>query len=164
MNLQALLLKQGFLDRNIRKRSGDVLSVDSKIELALLVEISELANEVQSFKYWKMHKNINKNKIYEEWADCFHFALMLERKRKQVRFTINPLLWFDEIPQSIIHDNEALTEAFRYAFSCIVNNTDLCPLKTVIRLGFQIGMNIEEMVEEYNKKWEKNLQRQKNNY
>lgn len=164
MNLQVLLLKQGFLDKNIKKRSGDVPDIENKMELALLVELAELANEVQSFKYWKQSKKMDESKIREEWADCLHFALMLERKRKQVKFTINPNLWFEEIPKSLIGDNEALTEAFRDAYSLIINKVDLCPLKTIIRLGYQLGMNDDDMVSEYNKKWEKNLQRQKNNY
>lgn len=164
MNLQVLLLKQGFLDKNIKKRAGEVPELENKMELALLVELAELANEVQSFKYWKQSKKMDESKIREEWADCLHFALMLERKRKQVTFTINPNLWFDEIPKSLLDDNEALTDAFRDAYKFIVNKEDLCPLKTIIRLGYQLGMTDENMVSEYNKKWEKNLQRQKNNY
>lgn len=164
MNLQVLLLKQGFLDKNIKKRSGKVPELENKIELALLVELSELANEVQSFKYWKLNKKIDESKIREEWADCLHFALMIERKRKQVKFAINPNLWFEQIPESLLGDNEALTNAFTEAYMHILNKTDLCPLKTVIRLGYQLGMTDDDMVVEYNKKWEKNLQRQKHNY
>ena len=115
MNLQVLLLKQGLLDKSIRKRSGNVPVIEEKMELALLVELAELANEVQSFKYWKLNKKVDESKMKEEWADCLHFALMIERKRKQVRFTMDPLLWFDEIPTSLIDDAEAMTEAFRQA-------------------------------------------------
>lgn len=164
MNLQVLLLKQGLLDKSIRKRSGNVPDIEEKMELALLVELAELANEVQSFKYWKLNKKVDESKMKEEWADCLHFALMIERKRKQVRFTMDPLLWFDEIPTSLIDDTEAMTEAFKEAYAMIINKSDLCPLKTIIRIGFQIGMSKDEMVEEYNKKWQKNLKRQKENY
>lgn len=164
MNLQALILKQGILDRNIKKRTGVTPEIEEKIELALLVELGELANEVQSFKYWKLNKNQDYSKIKEEWADCLHFALMIERRRKQVRTVINPLLWFDEIPTSLMNNPEEMTCAFKDAFSMIINNTDLCPLKTIIRLGFQVGMTEKEMVAEYDKKWQKNLTRQKENY
>ncbi|MCS4537019.1 MULTISPECIES: dUTP diphosphatase [unclassified Mycoplasma] len=41
--------------------------------LAVLVEFSEFANEIQSFKYWKKHKNINHDAALEEFADVLHF-------------------------------------------------------------------------------------------
>lgn len=164
MNLKVLLKKQGMLDNTIRLRTGIVRQRNQKNEMALLVELGELANEVQSFKYWKLNKTIDFSKIKEEWADCLHFALMIERVKRNVRHTVDTTTWFDELPQSLIDDDEAITEAFSTAFDLIINRKDISPIKTIIRLGYQLGMTDDEMVEEYNKKWEKNLKRQKDKY
>ena len=43
--------------------------------LALLVEIGELANEVQSFKYWNHKKATSKELILEEYADVLILTL-----------------------------------------------------------------------------------------
>ncbi|MDI4567847.1 MAG: hypothetical protein E7Y34_02065, partial [Mycoplasma sp.] len=45
--------------------------------LALIVELSELANEIAFFKYWKKNKNLNQDKINEEFVDGIHFFASL---------------------------------------------------------------------------------------
>ncbi|MEG0124046.1 MAG: dUTP diphosphatase [Malacoplasma sp.] len=46
-----------------------------KKKLALIVELSELANEVKVFKYWSVNKNIDHEKALFEYVDCMHFIL-----------------------------------------------------------------------------------------
>lgn len=164
MNLKVLLKKQGMLDDTIRLRSGIVRQRNQKNEMALLVELGELANEVQSFKYWKLNKTIDFSKIKEEWADCLHFALMIEISKRKVGYIVDTTTWFDELPRSLIDDDEAITKAFSTAFELIINRKEISPIKTIIRLGYQLGMTDDEMAEEYNKKWEKNVKRQEDKY
>lgn len=45
-----------------------------KNKLELLVELGELANETKCFKYWS-NKDIDKEKIKEEYADCLIMVL-----------------------------------------------------------------------------------------
>ncbi len=45
--------------------------------LALLVEISELANETRCFKFWSYKGASEKSKILEEYVDGIHFFLSL---------------------------------------------------------------------------------------
>lgn len=51
-------------------QNGDML-------IACLVEIGELANELSFFKYWKKNKNVNMDKVKDEYADVMHFILAL---------------------------------------------------------------------------------------
>lgn len=68
----------------------------SKKRLALLVELSELANEMpKSFKYWSKKEN-NYEKALVELVDCFHFVLSIGvgfqrvpyRRVEDVRYTL----------------------------------------------------------------------------
>lgn len=69
-----VLEMQKKLDEVIYRNAGITRFPIKETKIALLVEIGELANEVQDFKYWKKHKNVDKKKVLEEWADCMHFA------------------------------------------------------------------------------------------
>jgi len=77
--LKKLQLEQAKLDQFIvqKKNLTDTDSVASFIrtKIALLVEISELANELKTFKHWKSQKDINWEKAQEELIDCLHFYL-----------------------------------------------------------------------------------------
>src|SRR5690625_2168882 len=49
---------------------------DQKV-LALIVELSELANETRSFKFWSMNQSGDREQIVEEFVDGIHFMLSL---------------------------------------------------------------------------------------
>ncbi|MBN3377639.1 hypothetical protein CF088_05395 [Clostridium botulinum] len=83
VNLRDLLKKQEELDGIILERAGIKKYPYESMKLALLVELGELANEVQSFKHWKQHKEINRENVLEEFADCLHLALSLENQLNQ---------------------------------------------------------------------------------
>jgi len=77
--LKKLQLEQEKLDQFIVQKKN-LTDTDSKAsfvrtKIALLVEISELANELKTFKHWKSQKDINWEKAKEELIDCFHFYL-----------------------------------------------------------------------------------------
>ncbi|GEL76822.1 dUTP diphosphatase [Tenuibacillus multivorans] len=66
-------LDDEIMDR-IPKTRDEVL--DDKI-LALIVEVSELANETRCFKYWSQKGPNNQSDILEEYVDGIHFLLSL---------------------------------------------------------------------------------------
>ncbi|CAC13630.1 unknown; predicted coding region [Mycoplasmopsis pulmonis] len=74
-NIEKMLREQEKLDNLILKKCNilNFEAVQNKVALALLVEVSELANEVQSFKYWKLSKQIDLAKVKEEYSDGIHF-------------------------------------------------------------------------------------------
>lgn len=49
---------------------------------ALGVEVSEFANEVAEFKYWKQNKRNDKEKQLEEYVDILHFWLSIGNTMK----------------------------------------------------------------------------------
>lgn len=80
MTLKELLRKQDELDRIILdnhnlRNMGTVELLGHKIT-ALMVETSEMANEVRAFKYWS-NKKPNVKEAKEEYIDCLHFMLSI---------------------------------------------------------------------------------------
>lgn len=81
MDWNSLLEKQRLLDETILGNIGLEEYTINKIKTAFMVEVCELANEVQDFKYWKLSKVIDTARVLDEWADCFHFALSIYNYR-----------------------------------------------------------------------------------
>ncbi|MEI2462058.1 dUTP diphosphatase [Mycoplasmopsis felis] len=83
MDLTTLFKLQKKLDKKIdekRKITQPNLTQQEVLVqrvLALIIEAAEYVNEVQSFKYWKMNKNVDNEKIKEEFADLLHFLINL---------------------------------------------------------------------------------------
>lgn len=77
MDLNKIFNKQIELDKKINETHQVIKNDDWRIKaiLALYVEVGELANEIQSFKYWKKNKTINNEFVKEEYADGLHFLL-----------------------------------------------------------------------------------------
>lgn len=46
-------------------------------QLAAFVELGELCNEIESFKYWKKNKKNNREKQLKEYVDLLHFFLSI---------------------------------------------------------------------------------------
>jgi dimeric dUTPase (all-alpha-NTP-PPase superfamily) len=77
--LKKLQTEQKKLDEFIIQKKN-LTDIDNKkgftrIKIALLVEIGELANELKTFKHWKNQKEVNWEKAKEELIDCLHFYL-----------------------------------------------------------------------------------------
>lgn len=76
MNWFKIIELQKELDKKlIETHSFNEECVFFKKKLALVVEISELANEIKVFKYWSLNKEINYEKAIFEYVDCLHFLL-----------------------------------------------------------------------------------------
>lgn len=166
MDLKILLDKQKELDKTILKNAGLKEYPLNDMRLALLVELGELVNEWQGFKHWKKHKKINREKLLEEFADCFSFALSLENHLHQVEppfiKKINKIVKDTDNAKDVDKD---LTIGFIYAFESIPDDfTDMSILLNIIALGRCLDISLDEMQEAYLKKNKINWQRQKEGY
>jgi len=105
----------------------------ARTKLALLVEIGELANELGTFKHWKVQKNVDWKKIQEELIDCLHFYLSFTN-HFHIDFSIynkikeelkleeknNNIIPCDLSSQSIIIYNELLLGLFSQAERMVI--------------------------------------------
>jgi dimeric dUTPase (all-alpha-NTP-PPase superfamily) len=78
INLTPLIVYQNELDERIMlQHHENRCNTQHKRVLALVVEISELANETRSFKYWSLKGPSEKDVLLEEFSDSIHFILSL---------------------------------------------------------------------------------------
>ncbi|MBN3354046.1 dUTPase [Clostridium botulinum] len=160
VNLRELLKKQKELDGIILERAGIKKYPYESMKLALLVELGELANEVQSFKHWKQHKEINREKVLEEFSDCLHFALSLENQLNQF-----PDEFLDNFSISISiykRSNKEINQGFLQVYKFVLQGYSI--LLSVIGLGLRLGITLEEMEQSYLEKYETNIKRQQEGY
>lgn len=127
--------------------------------LALLVETGEFANEVQSFKYWKAHKNVDKQKALEEFADVLHFLGSYAYKY-DVNPEIEPLILTDDVNLQIIKLYATISSSVDS-----INKYNLAQMLALL-LGAAklIGYTEEEIMASYEIKNAKNFERVRNKY
>lgn len=159
MNFSQILNKQNELDKAIKEVHTIDIGYNEKMLIALYTEIGEFANEVQSFKYWKKQKNIDQEKLLEEYADGLHFLMSFAIKLK----------CSNEIKE-IIKSND-INDQFLHMFNSVGRLTKKLSKKRVetaigIYLGLAHLLNIteEQVIDAYLKKNNKNFERLKNNY
>lgn len=161
MNLERIKEKQKKLDKAISDTHSITKNDDwfNKVLLALYVEIGELANEIQSFKYWKKNKRIDLNLIKEEYADGLHF-LMSFGISNNIRTEIEPVIYSDDL-------NKQFLKLFSLLNKFQENNsTKLIEEIIGIYLGIAklLSLSDLEIEEAYLRKNEINFLRIKNNY
>ncbi|WP_029513427.1 dUTP diphosphatase [Mycoplasmopsis primatum] len=167
MNFKRIFEMQKELDEAISSRN-DVDASNKKISqaefdemqiLATLVETAEFANEVQTFKYWKAHKEVNSEKALEEFADILHFVGSFAYKYG-VDCNIEPLIVSDNV-------NRQICLLFSTISSAINNlNKYVIGQMLAIALGVAKLLNYTEadIIKWYNIKNKKNYERIKNKY
>ncbi|MCK5806958.1 MAG: dUTP diphosphatase [Mycoplasmataceae bacterium] len=138
----------------------DTDAIKEKKVIAVIVEISEFANEVASFKYWKKNKNINHEKVTEEYVDVIHFVTSL-----YIYINKRPSVTVESCSKGDV--NVLFAELFKSATKLLdVINFD--NLEVVTGLLYSIGLSLDfdwdEIERSYIRKNEINYTRIKNNY
>ncbi len=159
MNFKKIIKEQLLLDEAIKKAHSIDQEDEKKMVIALYTEVGEFANEVQSFKYWKKNKNIDEDKLLEEYADGLHFLMSFAIRAK-----------CSEIIKPLILSNDV-----NYQFLKMFNSIDKLSKKLnkrrveksiAIYLGLAQILEIDDAKIEkaYMLKNKKNFERIKNNY
>lgn len=128
--------------------------------LALLVELSEFANESRCFKYWSLKGPGTKERLLDEYADGLHFFLSLGIPLGVERFTHRYNVHEKDLSRAIVEVYKQVSalhdeyEPRRYAsaFGAYLN---IIPL---------FDWSNEEVIGAYKSKLDVNHQRQENKY
>lgn len=162
--LPSLLKKQQELDDFIMRERG--LTHDETIEqrkLAFVVELAELAQEWRGFKYWSENQEPS-DKMLEEYVDVLHFALSLHNYHGGETALVVDLM---EIAIEIWEDGESQSLKM---FLGILNNNHSCSwyrgltLHKVMLLSMYLGLQADDILKEYDRKYQINIERQNNGY
>lgn len=162
MNLEELYTLQQDLDIAIAKNLNmedifnSVETVDKRV-FALKVELSEFANEVGWFKYWKQSHVMDKKKTIEELSDAMHFLLSVGNSRKYNFIKeIHPEPWHKvPVDRLFCYMMESKYDSWRTWKNAFEN---------LIAIGLKLGFTEEEMIQAYKDKNKENHARQSRGY
>ncbi|RHW33502.1 dUTPase [Lysinibacillus yapensis] len=160
MEFKELFEMQRELDAFIEETQNIERDVFKEKGLALMVELAELANETRCFKFWSTKGPSERKVILEEFVDSIHFLLSLGNVRE---------LSLDAWPE--VKRKEDLTHCFlstQEAILTFIQQPDENTYRTVWQyygmLAFNLDFTLEDIMEAYLAKNEKNYERQRNGY
>lgn len=160
MKFKQLFEMQHELDTFIEETQNITYDVFQEKGLALLVELSELANETRCFKFWSTKGPSERSVILEEFVDSIHFILSLGNMRG---FTMEA--W----PE--VKEKAELTPLF--IETTVAATTFIgAPAKETYyelwhlygKLAYNLGFAFEDILDAYLAKNEKNYERQRSGY
>ena len=148
--LDTFIEKTQKIDRDVFKEKG----------LALMIELAELANETRCFKFWSTKGPSEREIILEEFVDSIHFLLSLGNEKG---------LTLDAWPE--VQVKEDLTTWFlrtQEAILMFIHNPNADSYRAVWQyygvLAFNLDFSLEDIIQAYFAKNEKNYERQRNGY
>ena len=160
MNLNSLFEKQKELDEYIyEKNDVTAKEVFERKIVALLVELGELANELQFFKYWKESININRQRAIEEYIDVIHFAIGLA-----VDLGIDEHEYIETQPRDLNKLFLGITSLATVISVSKSKEHAKSLINNVIALGYHLGLTEETVLAAYDEKNAINYERQNSNY
>lgn len=160
MEFKQLFAMQQALDQFIEETQNIQKDVFEEKSLALLVELSELANETRCFKFWSTKGPSERQVILEEFVDSIHFILSLGNMRGfqltqwpnvPQKQELTPL--FIELTQVVLTFVKQQTEA---------NYRELWNHYSI--LAYNLGFTERDILTAYKDKNEKNYERQRAGY
>lgn len=160
MQFRQLFEKQRQLDRFIEENQHVQKDVFAEKGLALLVELSELANETRCFKFWSTKGPSERIVLLEEFVDSVHFMLSLGNMRGFL---------LEEWPY--LKEKQELTETFlnttRTILTFLQHQTEenyRAMWEQYSLIAYNLNFTIDNVLQAYELKNEKNYERQRNGY
>ena len=134
-------------------QNGDML-------MACLVEIGELANELAFFKYWKKNKNVNIDKVKDEFADVMHFVLALnniDKLQPKIGSTLKDI--YDKTFKT-----DDIQRLFHGLYKHVIEFNSGQALVHLMTIGKSLDMTYEDIENAYDTKQKINYERMKGDY
>lgn len=162
MNLEKLFSLQAKLDQIISDNHDlSQNNLFSKKIIALIVEVSELANATRCFKYWSYKPPESKEIVLEEFADCLHFTISLGveigfNDFSKIKYEKSSNDLYEQLLSLYIDINDFLACRNEENFVTIFNN--------LVSMGLSMGFTEAELYDAYVKKNEININRQIEKY
>ncbi|MDM5430878.1 dUTP diphosphatase [Bacillus mycoides] len=164
LNIQKIFEAQDKFDRKVVEVHGlQGKNLTGDVTHAFYVEVSELANEIEYFKYWKKNKRNNKEKQHDEWADCIHFIASIGNKYGFSHDLPHNAFWVNYVGGQAdktyyelfdkIRENALDTHANYY-----------CVFASLIAIGEKICMTYKDMEKAYFEKNQVNYDRLNSGY
>lgn len=152
---------QNTLDNRIFEQHGVTrLETMTRRQLALLVEIGELANETRCFKFWSNKGPSTPDIILEEYADGIHFLLSLGIDLGDECESLTAMEIEGSQYDALLMIYDLANEFFKH---CSLKSYHIL-FEAYLGLGGKLGLSAEAIRTYYFKKNQKNHDRQDANY
>lgn len=166
MNFKDIFEHQKQLDilftNSMKQRNQEINSKKNSMQkvMALIIEIGEFANEIESFKYWKVNKKNNIEKMKEEYVDAIHFLSSLANEHN-----LDYILEAKFVESKNLDDQFLKTFYLATKFGYSKKTEDLKDLfEHFLAFIFLLNFTFEEVKSAYLQKAKINLQRINSNY
>ena len=160
MEFEQLFEMQRQLDAFIEETQQISHDVFREKALALIVELSELANETRCFKYWSTKGPSDRSVILEEFVDSIHFMLSLGNM-KGYRLENWPKVEEEADLTTVFIEATATISAF-IAEPNGQHYQEVWHLYS--KLAYNLQFSVKDIMDAYVLKNEKNYERQKAGY
>lgn len=166
--MEELQIKQLKLDEFIiKKHKLEKQDLFGNKVIALDVELSEFMNNIESFKHWK--KNKGKPNVLEEGCDCLHFIFSLSN---DLNYELNIPFSPNISNHTLNSKNDCINQLYANAKRILWKDIAECKnskgldqiLWILVRALKHCDYSWEELIKEYDKKYEINIQRQNEGY
>src|SRR4051812_4620250 len=169
MNVKKLCEMQKVLDdRIIKEHQLEEKDIEENKILALLVEISELANETRCFKHWSKKGPSEESLLLEEFVDSLHFFLSIANHHQYDVDRLYSQYLSDFNPNK---HSDTLVKAFKDIMTKILKmevNPDryhyIDAFSAYLNIGKLLGFNWDQIEQAYVRKNEINHHRQDSGY
>lgn len=154
--IKDMLERQKKHDAEVFKKHNITSVSRQQLESALFDELGELMHAQKSdWCWWKFTQEPkDPAKVFEEYIDVVHFALMYEINFGSGCYQYEDIKWNYNKLKTDLGFGQA------YAFSCVISLTrDDNVLAYVLALGLHLGYSFEEIYNEYIRKNEINKER-----
>ncbi len=170
LDLKTIFNEQKKLDIEIHKNHKvSYKQVYDRLKLALVVELSEFANEIRCFKFWSYKRNLDHNKALEEYVDGIHFITSLciasNVKPEDIKLpnSCNKAKYITN-EQNEIKISNLFLDLFN-GIKKLDNNKHLINwYKKYLNLGYVLNISNNEILKSYLNKLKVNHNRQKEKY
>lgn len=163
--IETMLKKQDELNSAIMKEYGLTTISREQIDLATLDEIGEFTHELKGDWCWwkKSQEPVDRNKVLEELADVFHFALIYELLYGKRTYLDNPEYnlesYRDYMPMVQVDIGFGIANALITILKLVDGR-----LMYLLALSEHLGFCLEEVYAAYMRKNAINMERLKNGY
>lgn len=185
-----LLQKQRELDKFVLETKGLTISPSSlytKRVVAFFVELGEFTNELRAFKFWSNKQPSPKDVLLEEYVDALHFLLSITYTLQDTSDASNEYItnrlsvavdsYFNTKSHFAKYEDIGVKLADDFVLKVVSHISDISyamPLfwhekllmawLDFICLGFVVGFTQDDILEAYNKKYQINIERQRQGY
>lgn len=159
--IEDMLERQKKYDAEVFKKHNITSVSRQQLESAMFDELGELMHATKGdWCWWKFTQEpVDVAKVFEEYADVLHFALMFEitygdccYQNEDIEYNYRKLKSDSDFGQA-------------YVYSCVLGRViDDDVLAYVIALGLHMGFSLEQIYKEYIRKNEINKERLKEGY